>query len=224
MIEIIAATLEDAIRIENCGGDRIELVSALSEGGLTPSYGLIKNVVDSVKIPVNVIIRPHSKSFVYTKDEIKIMKEDILMAKMLKANGVVIGALNNKNKICEEALNFLLEACKGMEVTFHRAIDELEDQVEAVKLLAKYPQINNILTSGGKGDIIKNIDTIKRMLSNAGHINILVGGGLNFNNIEKIRMETKAKEYHFGTAVREDKSFNGDIDEERLKQLIGIIK
>jgi len=101
MIEIIAATPEDARRIEACGADRIELVSALSEGGLTPSYAIIEITVKSVTIPVNVMIRPHSKSFVYTREEIEIMKEDIHVAKELGANGVVIGALDEKRKIHE---------------------------------------------------------------------------------------------------------------------------
>jgi copper homeostasis protein len=56
MLEIIATTVEDAKRIEASGANRIELVSALTEGGLTPSYGLIKKVVESVTIPVNVMI------------------------------------------------------------------------------------------------------------------------------------------------------------------------
>ena len=81
MIEVIATTIEDAIRIEKSGCNRIELVSALTEGGLTPSYALIKNVVKSVNIPVNVMIRPHAKSFNYTYKEIQLMKEDILAAK-----------------------------------------------------------------------------------------------------------------------------------------------
>ncbi len=66
-IEFIATTIEDALIIEESGADRIELVSSLAEGGLTPSHALIEAVVNSVKIPVNVMVRPHSQSFCYTQ-------------------------------------------------------------------------------------------------------------------------------------------------------------
>lgn len=220
MIEIIATTLEDAVKIQKCGGNRIELVSALGEGGLTPSYALIKRVISSVKIPVNVMIRPHSYSFIYTKDEIDIMKEDILIAKSLKANGVVFGVLNDRNEICEKSLDDLLKVCDGIDVTFHRAIDELTEPINGIKVLAKYPQIKNVLTSGGKGNISDNIDTLKNMIFNAQHINIMLGGGLNFSNIEDIICKTHALQYHFGTSVRESCSCNGKISSEKLICLV----
>jgi copper homeostasis protein len=223
-IELIAVTLEDAKKIETNGGDRIELVRALSEGGLTPSYGLMKKVIESVSIPVNVIIRPHSQSFIYSDEEIEIMRQDIIMAKELGANGVVIGALNDKNQICNLSLNKLLEAAEGMEVTFHRAIDELEDPVEGVKILSNYKSINRILTSGGKGSLSKNMEIIRNMILQSGHIKIMVGGGLNFENVKEIMQVTSAPEYHFGTAVRFESSPFRNISEDLLKKLFKLLK
>ncbi|MBU3185482.1 copper homeostasis protein CutC [Clostridium estertheticum] len=223
MIEIIAATIEDVKRIEESGADRIELVSALSEGGLTPSYALIKRAVQSVKIPVNVMIRPHGKSFTYTDEEIELMVEDIIIAKELNVNGVVFGVLNRKNEICEPSLEKLLKACHGIDVTFHRAIDELLDPVKGIEVLANYGQIKNVLTSGGKGDILKNIPVIKNMVEKSKHINVIVGGGLNAENIKDVIEKTKAPEYHFGTAVRNDKSVFGEINIDSLKILVNTI-
>ncbi|MCB2307453.1 copper homeostasis protein CutC [Clostridium estertheticum] len=223
MIEIIAATIEDVKRIEESGADRIELISALSEGGLTPSYALIKRAVQSVKIPVNVMIRPHGKSFIYTDDEIELMVEDIIIAKELNVNGVVFGVLNRKNEICVPSLEKLLKACDGIDVTFHRAIDELLDPVKGIEVLANYDQIKNVLTSGGKGDILKNIPVIKNMVEKSKHINVIVGGGLNIENIKDIIKKTKAPAYHFGTAVRNDKSVFGEINIDSLKILVNTI-
>jgi len=224
MIEIIATTLEDVKRIEESGADRIELVSALSEGGLTPSYSLIKRAVLSVNIPVNVMIRPHSKSFIYTQEEIQLMVEDIKIAKELNANGVVFGVLNKHKKICISSLEKLLKVCDGIDVTFHKAIDELECQVEGIKVLSNYEQIKNVLTSGGKGDILKNTSVIKNMVEEAEHINVIAGGGLNFENIKEVMKNTKAPQYHFGTAIRDDRSAFGEINLDRLRSLINIIR
>ncbi|CEQ19852.1 copper homeostasis protein [[Clostridium] sordellii] len=222
MLEIIGMSVEDAIAIEKCGADRIELVSALTEGGLTPSFGLIESVVNKVKIPVNVMIRHHAKSFVYSDEDINIMIKDIEKVKEIGANGVVFGVLDEKNNIREEQLITLLEAAKGLDVTYHRAIDET-NVIDSIKILSKYEYITNVLTSAGKGNIENNIEKIKEMKKNAGSINILLGGGLNFENIDRIKNLTNNKDFHFGTAIRVDKNPFGEIDEAKLRKLVEII-
>lgn len=222
MLEIIGMSVEDAIAIEKCGADRIELVSALTEGGLTPSFGLIESVVNKVKIPVNVMIRHHAKSFVYSDEDINIMIKDIEKVKEIGANGVVFGILDEKNNIREEQLITLLEAAKGLDVTYHRAIDET-NVIDSIKILSKYEYITNVLTSAGKGNIENNIEKIKEMKKNAGSINILLGGGLNFENIDRIKNLTNNKDFHFGTAIRVDKNPFGEIDEAKLRKLVEII-
>ncbi len=84
LLEIIATCVDDAIAIEKHGGERIELVSALTEGGLTPSYGLIKRTQEQVSLPINVMIKPHAKSSVYTEQDLQTMLEDIQAAKLLR--------------------------------------------------------------------------------------------------------------------------------------------
>ena len=224
MIEIIAVTPEDARRIEACGADRIELVSGLSEGGLTTSFGMIRKIASSSNLPVNVIIRPHARSFVYTPEEIEIMKEDILMAKELGANGVVFGALTADGAIDESVLEQLLQVCGGLQVTFHRAIDELVNPVAGIKILAKYPEITTVLTSGGAGNIANNLPVLQEMVQHAEHIQVMPGGGLNFDNIEQIMEQAGVQAYHFGTVVRDGRHALRGINEENLQRLVKIIK
>ncbi|MDF2564134.1 MAG: CutC family protein [Massilibacillus sp.] len=223
MLEIIAMTVKDAKHIEAGGADRIELVSALSEGGLTPSYGLIEAVVNGVNIPVNIMIRPHAKGFYYTNDEINLMKKDIIIAKELNVNGVVFGVLDEEENISEPKLRELLSVCDGLEVTFNRAID-LINPVTGIKILAKYPQITKVLSSGGTGFIKDNIPILNKMLAYAGHIRLLVGGGLTIDNINTVMQEVKGAEYHFGSAARENSSLFGEISTERVEKLVNIIK
>ena len=159
---------------------RIELSSALSEMGITPSYALIKNVLNKVKLPIHVLIRPHSKSFVYSDHDIQVMKEDIELVKELGADGIVIGLLDEHNRIDEGKLEELLSCSDNLDVTFHRAIDVTEDPVESVRILLKYQQIKRIVTAGGKGKVVDNLDVIKKMVEAAkGRITIMLGGGLN---------------------------------------------
>jgi len=223
MIEVIATCVDDAIAIEIYGGMRIELSSALSELGITPSYALIKNVVDNVKLPVHVLVRPHSKSFVYSDYDIKVMKEDIEIVKELGATGIVIGVLNDKGRIDEENLEELLSCADKLDVTFHRAIDVTEDPVESVRTLLKYPQIKRIVTAGGKGKVIDNLDVIKKMVEAAeDKIIIMLGGGLTRDNLRLALERTGAREVHFGTGVRENYHYTEDISPTLLQECLNI--
>lgn len=224
MIEIIAMTPEDAEIIEACGANRIELVSSPEHGGLTPDRNMIGRVVKSVSIPVNVMIRPHNRSFIYSSEEIRTMREDIIASRELGANGVVFGVLDESGNICRNALEELLEVCEGLDVTFHRAIDESNNPVEGISILSHYPKITTVLTSGGRGNILDNLPVISQMVNCSGHIKVMAGGGLNFGNIEQIVKKSGAREYHFGSAVRKEKSYSRSIDENNLKRLVKMVK
>lgn len=217
MLEIIAVTLEDAKLINESGAGRIELVSSLSEGGLTPSYGLIKAVVDLVDIPVNVMIRPHSQGFVYTDDEINMMIEDIKITKSLGVNGVVFGVLDNDNKIDEKKLQLLLEASDNLDVAFHRAIDECENILIEVKKLSKYKSITHVLTSGGPGKVEDHLHVLKEMNK---YVRVLVGSGINVNNSKYIMDNTDIEEIHVGTSIRNDNSFFCNINKDKLLDFV----
>ncbi|WP_242143248.1 MULTISPECIES: copper homeostasis protein CutC [unclassified Bacillus cereus group] len=223
MLEVIATCLEDVKRIEKAGGNRIELIAAYMEGGLTPSYALIKAAVKAVNIPIHVMIRPHAKSFIYTQEEIELMKEDIEIAQSLGVAGVVLGVLTEENKIDEEKLADLLSVVDGVNVTFHRAIDEVEDLVDAVKILRKFNKVTHILTSGGTGHIVENIPVLAEMKkASEGEIELIIGSGVTQENIKKLLHDTGIKQVHVGTAAREGKSCFAEIDQSAIRSLLNV--
>lgn len=224
LIEGIATTLEDAKRIEQAGADRIELVSSLTEGGLTPSFALIDSVVSKINIPVNVMVRPHSQSFCYSNDDIEIMIKDIEKIHYIGAGGVVFGVLDSQNNIDLCTLERLLEASKGLDVTFHRAIDCLADPIRGVAALTKYKEITSILTSGGIGVCSDRLKTIKTMGHISEHISILVGSGLTKSNILDIHEQVQTNQYHFGTALRIQQSPIQAVDLQETSEIIKMLK
>ncbi|SCM95515.1 Uncharacterized protein BWINRASL_02896 [Bacillus mycoides] len=225
MLEVIATCLEDVKRIEKAGGNRIELISSYTEGGLTPSYAFIKKSVEAVQIPIHVMIRPHAKSFTYTEEEIEMMKEDIVVAQNLGAAGVVLGVLNEKNEVDEEKLADLLSVVDGINVTYHRAIDDTENPVEAMKSLKKFNKVTHVLTSGGQGNVVDNIPVLREMQKESeGNIQLVVGSGVTKENVKQLLDETGITQAHVGTAVREDKSCFSEIDLKLVQELVGIIK
>ena len=54
--EVCVDSLEDAIKAEKNGANRIELCGRLDLDGLTPSRDLIRNAVSILKIPIRVMI------------------------------------------------------------------------------------------------------------------------------------------------------------------------
>lgn len=224
LIEFIAVTVEDAILIEKSGADRIELVSGLTEGGLTPSYGLIEKVVNSVSIPVNVMVRPHAQSFCYSEDDIAIMKSDIRIIQSLGANGIVMGMLDINGDVDFQSLEELLSEVGSMEVTFHRAIDSSNHIVKAAQQLDQYTEIKTILTSGGHGDWETRMETLRKMKETCTKTDILIGSGLSKENIHEVHTQVATNCYHFGTAVREDNSILKSVSLEKATEIVHTLK
>ena len=79
LLEICAADIDSVYAAAEGGADRVELCSALSEGGLTPSAGMIREALAVPGIKVNVLIRPRSGDFLYSEAELKVMIQDIAL-------------------------------------------------------------------------------------------------------------------------------------------------
>lgn len=220
-LEIIATTLTDAKVAEMYGADRLELSPSMLELGITPSYGLIEKVAEEVTIPFHVIVRPHSHSFIYNEDDVKVMRRDIEIIKLLGASGIVIGPLKEDRTIDEEVLKQLLEVAEDLDVTFHKAFDHVRNQEEALSCLMKYPQIRRIATSGGNQPAPKSISQIKKLikLTEASSIDIMIAGGLRPENFEAFYQETRPKEVHFGSGVRVEESYMKPIDPKKIEQI-----
>jgi len=195
--EACVETFEEALLAEKRGANRIELCSDLANDGLTPSFDLMKKVCAELSIPVMVMIRPRAGNFVYAENEILQMKHEIDLAKKAGAAGVVFGLLTADNEIDVENTALLAEHAKPLPVTFHKAIDQLENPVEGVLQLLKIENIKRVLTSGGKATAIEGSETIRKMIETAGEeIIILVAGKVLNLNVEDIQIITGATELH----------------------------
>ncbi|XEC93739.1 copper homeostasis protein CutC [Paenibacillus tarimensis] len=216
VLEIIATSAADAAAAEAGGADRIELVSAMSEGGLTPSCGIIEQVAAAVAIPVYVMIRPHSRSFCFSSDEIRAISADIRTARSLGASGIVVGALIDCGMVDEAALREWIGAAEGLPVTFHRAFDESENLERALETIARYPEVRRILTSGGKPSALEAADDLKRLalLGETLNIAVMAGAGLKVETLESFVRQTGVREVHFGSGVRYGGSFRYPVDPE----------
>ncbi|TKC16719.1 copper homeostasis protein CutC [Robertmurraya kyonggiensis] len=189
------------------GARRIELCDNLAVGGTTVSPGVAVvtiNYCHSKNVKVMSMIRPRGGNFIYSKEEIEMMKQDLVHLKELGTDGVVFGCLNDSGWIDEEAMIALLDLAKGLEVTFHMAFDQIspENQFKAIDWLEKHG-VSRILTHGGQPDtkIEDNLGRLKEYIDYADdRIVILPGGGINTKNLPLITSELNVEEAH-GTKI-----------------------
>lgn len=195
--EACVETFEQAMLAEKKGADRIELCSELSVGGLTPAAELMKKTCSVLKIPVMVMIRPRAGNFHYSEEEISQMKQEIDMAKKAGAAGVVFGLLTSKNQIDIENTHILADYATPLPVTFHKAIDELENPADGVPVLKNIRGITRILTSGGKATADEGAEVIRKMREAAGeNLTIVAAGKITDKNVNQIRQLTQVSEFH----------------------------
>ena len=194
--EACVESFEKALEAQNNGADRIELCENLSVGGTTPSYGTVKICLEKLNIPIFPMIRARGGNFVYSKDEIEIMKEDIKVFKNLGVKGVVLGCLTSDNKIDLELTKTLVNLAYPMEITFHKAIDEISNPLDYIDDLVDIG-IKRILTSGGKATALEGKDLINEMIKKSnGRLKIVVAGKVKKENLNELSNLISADEFH----------------------------
>ncbi|XP_022162255.1 copper homeostasis protein cutC homolog [Myzus persicae] len=205
-MEICVDSIESAINAVHGGAHRLELCSALCEGGLTPSMGLFKTLkilkmMDTVDI--FIMLRPRcGYDFQFSDLEIKVILKDCLLFKNAGADGFVFGALTSTGDIDIDACASVISTAQPLPVTFHRAFDvATQDPIEMAHKIADLG-FKRLLTSGrspeasdGKHLIKVLIETMKDRLI------IMPGAGIQVDNLKDILVTTLAREFHGSAKV-----------------------
>jgi copper homeostasis protein len=196
IFELCAESIQACLAAREGGADRIELCTALSEGGLTPSHGLTREAVLRSGLPVHVLLRPRGGNFLYTDDEFTLMREDLLHAHALGASGFVLGILRTDGTVDIERTRELVDLAAPLEITFHRAFDytaSLEQALEDVIATG----CRRVLTSGGERDVLAGAHRLARLVElAAGRIEIAAGGGLRIKDAAALARATRASHFH----------------------------
>lgn len=201
-LEVCTASMRSVQAAVAGGAKRIELCSALSVGGLTPSLGLLREVRTLYpELRIHVLIRPREGDFVYSEEELSVMERDIELA-LPYADAIVSGAMTTAGDVDEVATRRLLERSQGVAFTFHRAFDQSRSPLESLETIRALG-CTRILTSGTKDTVEAGIPIIRQLVERAaGAVTILPGGGVTASNIKRILIETGAREVHGSASLR----------------------
>jgi copper homeostasis protein len=177
------------------GADRVELCSALSVGGLTPSHGLIAETVAQCGLPVHVLVRPRAGNFVYSSEELRMIERDIEAAKQLGAAGVVLGVLDAASEVDAERTRAWVAQAAPMAVTFHRAIDRSRNLGESLERVIE-AGCARVLSSGGQPTVAEGASMLASLAQQAaGRIRIAAGGGVTLESARQL-LQTASVDLH----------------------------
>ena len=135
------------------------------------------------------------------EEETQMMEEDIQSLTALGADGIVVGSLCADGMLDREKMKRFRQAAGDVPITLHRAFDMCREP-ERVMEEAIALGISTILTSGQAKNCREGAERIKQMICQAGdRISVLVGGGVNGENIPQLMQETKATWFHMSGKV-----------------------
>lgn len=202
LLEVCAADIESVQAAVDGGAHRIELCSALSADGLTPSPGLMaeaRRITSGGGVLMNVLMRPDERpGFVLSEAAARVVCRDIAEAARIGADGVVIGALTPDGDIDTVRVRQLTDFARdcGLSVTFHRAFDRVRNPAEALEMLIAIG-CDRVLTSGQAPTAGEGRELLRRLVGQAaGRIVIMPGAGVTPANAAGIAASTGAAELH----------------------------
>ncbi len=225
LLEVCATSVGSARAAERGGANRIEICANLGVGGVTPEPALLDSVLQTVSIPVQVLIRPRAGDFVYASAEFDCMCREIEHAKSAGAAGIAVGILLPDGRIDVPRTRALVQLARPLHVTFHRAFDETPDLFAALESVIQ-SGADTLLTSGGAPEIVCGSAAIAQLREQAGvRLQIMAGGGLSLGNLADFVRTTGVFCLH-GSFSRESGSLRrGTISmEQRVREAAHLLR
>ena len=196
-IECCVESHSEALIAEKRGADQLELCRDLANDGLTPDTALTEKILETISIPLKVMIRHRKGDFFYDKSDISIIRNQINSMKLIGIKHVVFGSLTHLNRINLEQIKMVSEWAYPMNVTYHKAIDLSENFFEDTELLLQFKNVKSLLTSGQASTAEKGYLTLKRLLVDFGkNIKIISAGSITDKNLNKIHNMIRGRYYH----------------------------
>ena len=208
LLEVIALDAEDARRAEAGGADRIELVSAMDQAGLSPAPATVAAVRAAVAIPVRTMLRVTGGFAAGDLDGLRRTARDLASA---GADAFVLGFLDAAGDVDAAAMTAALEALDGHPWTFHRALDHAADRPAAWAAFEKLPGLDCVLTAGDPAGVTAGLPVLLADAAAGRAGTLLAGGGLRPEHVPALRA-AGVTAFHTGGAVRPGGAWSEPID------------
>jgi copper homeostasis protein len=205
-LEVCVASVQDALAASQGGADRLELNGGLEIGGLTPSIGLVTEVLQMIDLPVIAMIRPRGAGFCYDPSEQRVMLRDAESLLRAGVAGIAFGSLTRERDIDQSFCRELMRVAGDRETVFHRAFDTVKDARSAARCLIDL-NVTRLLTSGMAKTAIEGAERIANLRSwTHGQLELLPGSGVNASNVQELLRRTGCHQVHgsFSCTTRDE--------------------
>ena len=194
-VEICCNSVASAEAAKSGGAGRIELCRDLECGGLTPSDDDIRYCVQRLGLRTHVLVRPRAGDFCYTDAEMAEVRRSVERCRELGAAAVVVGFLTPDGCIDTARTAQIVAMATPMEVTFHRAFDEVREKPYDALLKVRQAGCTRLLTSGCAPPAPEGAPVIG-LLQSLGQVRLLAGSGVTAANAARLVADTGVREVH----------------------------
>ena len=198
VIEVCAGSYGDCLAAEKGGATRVELNSALSVGGLTPTLATLRRVKEETGLKVICMDRPRAAGFCYGEEDTVIMMDDAKVLLENGADGIAFGFLKEDSSVDVTKTKTMCDLIHsyGKEAVFHRAFDVTPDPFMAMETLIQCG-VDRVLTSGQKAKAMDGMNLIGELQKKYGDkVEILAGSGMNAGNAMDMIRTTGIHQVH----------------------------
>jgi copper homeostasis protein len=218
LLEVIVQSVADARAATEGGADRLEIVRAIDQGGLTPLPSLVRAIAAATPLPLRVMVREND-GYELAPGELPALRRAAAAFGDAGVDGIVIGFARAGEILLDDLLQ-VIDGLPAVRITFHRAFDSLRDPLATIPRLAAVPSIDRILTSGGDGAASERCAALSRYRAvAAGRLEIIAGGGVDDHALSLFVRERCVRELHVGRAAREGNRADGPVSAARVRHL-----
>lgn len=220
LLEVIVCSVDDADQAQQGGAHRLEVVTDLPSGGLTPPWELVQQIKRTVDLPLRVMLRESTGFAVSGENEITRLCVAAERFATLEVDGFVLGFLKAA-AVDLELTQRVLACAPHVPATFHHAFEDAEDKSRALREIKQLPQIDRVLSHGGTDELNLRIQRLAQYdKAAAPELTIIAGGGIDGDAIIKIGRETQIREFHVGRAARAQFQVGGDVQSALVATLV----
>ncbi len=197
IIEACVETLAEAQMAEAGGADQIELCGQLDLDGLTPDMALVRATIQSLSIPVKLMIRPLAGDFVFSEGEVQQMLAEISAFQAVGAERFVIGLATESQKLDLENIRRICARFPKARFTLHKVIDSVQNPLQYIPALNAISNLSSILSSGGAATALagaQQILAIDQALQGGKYI--IAAGKITAANLSEVKAKIPVRAYH----------------------------
>jgi copper homeostasis protein len=207
IVEICLSDIESACNARRGGCNSIEVCTDRSQGGVTPSLGLVDEILRRFKgdLAVNVLIRPRPGNFCYTDNEFEVILRDVIQFVKIGVGGVVVGILTQDGAVDKTRMRRIRALTQGLTLTFHRAFDVCKDARQALRDIIEIG-CDRLLTSGGCSSAYEGREALRDIVdviesTEYCRLKVIAAAGINHKNATSIIENSKVHGVHAGSSV-----------------------